>query len=115
MITTEEAKQIAYSTIFNSDFALTIFQEFDYGWYCSYQSKKFIETNDINYAVAGNPFLIDKRTGQVVYGNSLIRGELLIRLFSRYKDDFKKLKYFLHFEYLNKGNSRETRSSKDLR
>ncbi len=101
MITTEEAKQIAYGTIFYSDFALTIFQEFDYGWYCSYQTKKYIETGNIYYAAAGgSPFIIDKRTGEVIFGNAYIKGNLLIGLFSRYKDDFKKLEYFLSNKYL---------------
>lgn len=35
--------------------------EFQYGWVFFYQSKKFLETKDMNFMVGGNaPFIIDK-------------------------------------------------------
>lgn len=37
-----------------------------YGWIFSYQSKRFLETEDIRYMLLGNaPFLIDNVTGEI--------------------------------------------------
>lgn len=40
--------------------------EKEYGWVFFYQSKRYIETSDINFALAGNcPMLVEKETGRV--------------------------------------------------
>ncbi len=40
--------------------------EFQYGWVFFYQSKKFLETNNMDCMVAGNaPFIIDKHDGSL--------------------------------------------------
>jgi hypothetical protein len=50
---------------------LMVFYEFtikkDYGNIYFYNSKKFIETRDSNYALYGNgPFLVEKNTGKII-------------------------------------------------
>ncbi len=41
--------------------------EKDYGWVFFYQSKRFVETGDMNFALVGNcPILVEKETGRVV-------------------------------------------------
>jgi len=38
--------------------------EYDFGWVFAYDSKEYLETNDIGFAVAGNaPFIVDKNDG----------------------------------------------------
>lgn len=41
--------------------------EKDYGWVFFYQSKKFVETGDMNFMLLGNcPILVEKEAGRVV-------------------------------------------------
>jgi hypothetical protein len=74
MITFQEARQIAEAEInrqhtFGDDSLIIIDDqtiEKDYAWIFSYTSKKYWETNDINYTIGGNgPLFISKLDGQI--------------------------------------------------
>ena len=40
--------------------------EEDFGWIFFYSSKRYLETHDIRYAVAGNaPMIVDRRDGSI--------------------------------------------------
>jgi hypothetical protein len=74
MITFQEARQIAeveinkYQTLNNDSLIIVDDQtiEKEYAWIFPYTSKKYLETNDINYAIGGNgPLFISKLDGQV--------------------------------------------------
>ena len=74
MITFQKAKQIAEAEINRhqtlDDDSLIIIDdqsiEKDYAWIFPYTSKKYWETNDINYAIGGNgPLFISKLDGQI--------------------------------------------------
>jgi hypothetical protein len=74
MITFQEARQIAEAEINMhqtlGDDSLIIIEdqtiEKDYAWIFPYTSKKYCETNDINYAIGGNgPLFISKLDGKV--------------------------------------------------
>ena len=74
MITFQEARQIAEAKINKykalGDDSLIIIDdqtiEKDYAWIFFYTSKKYWETNNINYAIGGNgPLFISKLDGQV--------------------------------------------------
>jgi len=41
--------------------------EEDFGWVIFYSSRKYIETGNVEYAIAGNaPYIVDRKTGNVV-------------------------------------------------
>ena len=41
-------------------------QEYSWGWVVHYQSKKYLETNEIRHAFAGNaPYIVNKYSGEV--------------------------------------------------
>jgi len=74
MIDKNQAREIAKEEISRMnkrsliEFALMDNQtiEFQYGWVFFYQSKKFLETKDMDFMVAGNaPYIIDKQDGSV--------------------------------------------------
>ena len=74
MLTFQEAKQIAEVQINQQRFAdndsLIIIEEGiiekEYAWIFSYTSKKYWETKDMNYAIAGNgPLFVSKLDGQI--------------------------------------------------
>ena len=74
MITFQQARQIAETEISKNqtlgDDSLIIIDdqiiEKDYAWIFPYTSKKYWETNDINYAIGGNgPLFISKQDGQI--------------------------------------------------
>jgi hypothetical protein len=54
-------------------------RELDYGWVFFYNSKMFIETGDLRYALAGNaPLLVDKKSRTlIVLGTAKPIDELL--------------------------------------
>jgi len=45
---------------------VTTVTEYDFGWVFCYDSKDFIETNELIYAIAGNaPLIVSKTDGQI--------------------------------------------------
>jgi Immunity protein 35 len=41
-------------------------KEFSWGWVVFYQSRKYLETNEVRHASAGNaPYLVNKHTGEI--------------------------------------------------
>ena len=74
MITFQEARKIAeaeinkYQTLGDDSLIIIDNQtiEKDYAWIFPYTSKKYWETNDVNYAIGGNgPLFISKFDGQI--------------------------------------------------
>ncbi len=76
MITKEEAREIAYREITSTpypkpdDLELAIIdastQEYEFGWVFFYTSKLYLETNDIQYMMAGNaPVIVNKNDGSI--------------------------------------------------
>jgi hypothetical protein len=74
MISYQEARQIAEAEITRNKFAyddsLIIIDELtiekEYAWIFSYTTKRYSETNDMNYAIGGNaPLFISKSDGHI--------------------------------------------------
>ena len=70
-ITKEKAIIIASERIYRSDLDLVLILDETieklYGWVLFYTSEKWLITGDMAYAIAGNaPFLVEKKTGDVV-------------------------------------------------
>lgn len=58
--------------------------EYDFGWVFVYDTKEYLETNDINYAIAGNaPFIVDRNDGQLYVTGTA-------RPLEHYVDQFRK-------------------------
>ena len=54
--------------------------EYSWGWVVFYQSKKYIETNDIRYALAGNaPYIVNRQTGEIELTGTALPVEEYIR------------------------------------
>ena len=74
MYNLEQAKAIVNAEInkdFDYDDEIIIIEESirekPYGWIFYYQSKKYLETDSISYALAGNaPIIFEKETGRMV-------------------------------------------------
>ena len=72
-MTQNEAQQLAWSAICNSwsiteDEPILVgqAQEEDFGWVFCYTSKRYHETNEIRYAIAGNgPVVVSRESGIV--------------------------------------------------
>lgn len=75
MINFEEAKLLAEQRIkeymsYDDSLTLILLEDEtiyeDFGWIFFYNSKEFVETGDMSYALGGNaPLLVDKNVGQV--------------------------------------------------
>jgi hypothetical protein len=79
MISQHEAEQLVRTQLLdkcpNSDDTLVIrdnlTRERPFGWIFFYDSKKFLETNDMQYAIAGNgPVIVNKHNGTVQFYGS---------------------------------------------
>jgi|SRR6478736_2488931 len=58
-----------------------------WGWVFFYTSKKWRETNDIRYAIAGNaPLIVEKATGKVIPTGTAMRTETYIENYERAGD-----------------------------
>lgn len=74
MITYQKALEIAKYKLIemqNDDLVLTLLLEYtiteDFGWVFFYNSIKFVETQDMSFALFGNsPFIVDKESGEVI-------------------------------------------------
>ncbi|MEO6228499.1 MAG: YrhB domain-containing protein [Ferruginibacter sp.] len=95
MITFQEARQIAETEINKyqilGDDLLVIVDdqiiEKNYAWIFPYTSKKFWETNDVKYAIAGNgPLFISKLDGQITKYRTVLSVEGMI---DEYEKDHK--------------------------
>ena len=76
MLSKEEARKVAENFVSSMPFGggdddgLVILDEYtlekEFGWIFSYNTKKFKDTQDYDYALLdNNPFIVNKRTGQV--------------------------------------------------
>jgi len=93
MITFDSAKSIALKTIKREgatlEMELTLAEdetlEEDFGWVFFYTSVKWLETNDLKYAIAGNaPFIIDRYTGHLELAGTAHEISHYIKLYRRY-------------------------------
>lgn len=61
--------------------------ETSFGWFFFYQSKKYIETNDIRYMLGGNaPFMIDRKLNKLIYTGTSYDIEYYIK---KYEQEIK--------------------------
>lgn len=64
----------------------------DYGWVFSWQSKKYMRTNDLEDAFIGNsPILVDKRKGDALVLGSGLPAEIYVENYLACGDPFKFL------------------------
>jgi hypothetical protein len=58
-----------------------------WGWVFFYGSKKWIETNDIKYAIAGNaPIIVEKQTARLIPTGTAKRAEYYIEKYEKTGD-----------------------------
>ena len=91
MITVDAAREIAKRHVQSLGEDLTLFEKpitfGDYGWVFSYQSKAFIETNDISDALAGNaPILIDSDQGRLFTLGTANEVSRYVHMYQRFGD-----------------------------
>lgn len=81
-------KHIGASGYCNADDEIVLIEdatiEKPYGWVFFYSSKRWLETNDISYALAGNgPFLVERATGSIIEFCSAYPVEASLRGYAR--------------------------------
>ena len=91
MITVDAAREIAKRHVQSFGEDLTLLEKpvtfGDYGWVFSYQSKAFIETNDLRDALAGNaPILIDRDQGQIFTLGTAYDVSRYVQMYQRFGD-----------------------------
>lgn len=68
-----------YLSADKNQLAITLVTEYDFGWVCFYNSKKFVKTGDEKFALEGNSPIVVNRDGKVEdLGNSMDDPEMLI-------------------------------------
>ena len=94
MITKEQARELVAKQVCTkpdwlpADDELIIYDdatiEKSWGWVFFHGSKKWIETNDIKYAIAGNsPIIVEKATGKLLTTGTAHRTEQYIENYER--------------------------------
>ncbi|SFJ69974.1 ribosomal protein L7/L12 [Jannaschia pohangensis] len=91
MITIDAAREIAKRHVQSLGEDLMLFDKpitfGDYGWVFSFQSKVFIETNDIRDALVGNaPILVDSDKGQIFTLGTAYEVSKYINIYQRFGD-----------------------------
>jgi hypothetical protein len=94
MITKDEARElVAKEVCIRPDWLaeedeLVIFDEFTiekpWGWVFFHGSKKWMETKDIKYAIAGNsPIIVEKETGNLIFTGTAHETEYYIENYEK--------------------------------
>ena len=86
MLTLDEAYSLVEAELheFDSDVDPVIVkdatQEYSWGWVVFYQSRKFLETNELRYALAGNaPLIVNRQTGDIEATGTALSVEEYVR------------------------------------